>query len=73
MFWSRQLGNDLAGLHAISLQHLDRREQAADLGRDTHLGRAHDADNRRRRLGARQPVCADAGRDHDQAERDNAY
>ena len=55
----RQLGDDVAGADAVALLDLDGRELAADLGRDADLGRAHDADDRRRRLGAPQQIPAE--------------
>ena len=45
-----QLGDDLAGAHLRAFLHLDGRELAAYFGRDADLGRAHDADDRRRLL-----------------------
>jgi hypothetical protein len=43
---------------------LDRGQLTADLGGDTHLGRTHDANDRRRSFWARQQIGADA--DYDQ-------
>ena len=67
-----QLGDDVAGTHAGAFLDLDGRELTADLGRDADFGRAHEADDRRRRPWAPQEISADARRDQDHAERDDA-
>jgi hypothetical protein len=67
----RQLGDDVAGSHVVALLHLDARELAADLGRDAHLGRAHDADDGVR-FRAPEDVSAGARRRNCEAEHDDA-
>jgi hypothetical protein len=51
---------------------LDRGELSANLGRDADLGCAHDADDPRRRLAAREKISAGARGDEDEADGDDA-
>jgi hypothetical protein len=68
----RQLRDDVAGTNMRPLLDLDRGELSGDLGRDADLGCAHDADDPRRRLAARDKISAGARGDEDEADGNDA-
>ena len=71
-FDRRQLGYDITGADGVALVDLDRRELAADLGRDADLGRADDAGDRRSRRGAQQEISAGARSDQDDTKHEES-
>ena len=68
----RKFGDHVTGMDAVALVDLDGRELAADLGRNADFGCAHDADDRRRRSRTPEKISADARRNQEDAERDDA-
>src|SRR5262249_3892120 len=69
-FERRELGNNIAGAYAGAFRYFDGRELATDLGREAHLGRAHDADDGCRRAGTPEEIPAGPCGDQDDAKND---